>query len=85
MLLNGIPSCAELLSFQIISCGGLIMMETLHSPVRIKVDTISISIFMLTVNFQTDFQSFGGWSSPAIKQYNGDISICSTEIDQDSY
>jgi hypothetical protein len=35
-----------------------------------------------TPNF-SDFQPFGGWSSPFMKQYTGTTSICGTQIDQD--
>lgn len=28
-----------------------------------------------------DFEPFGGWNSPSIKQYDGDITICSTGLD----
>ena len=30
-----------------------------------------------------DFSSFGGWSSPSMKQYRGDVSICSAGVDYD--
>ena len=33
----------------------------------------------------SDFSAFGGWTKPAIKQYAGDVSICSTSIDKDFY
>jgi len=33
----------------------------------------------------SDFSSFGGWTKPAIKQYAGTTSICSTSIDKDYY
>ena len=32
-----------------------------------------------------DFYSFGGWSQPAIKQYQGDASVCGVDIDKDWY
>lgn len=32
-----------------------------------------------------DFTPFGGWNSPAIKQYNGDVSYCGAGIDQNYY
>lgn len=31
----------------------------------------------------SDFSSFGGWSSPHAKQYQGDISLCSFGVDMD--
>ena len=31
----------------------------------------------------SDFSSFGGWSSPYIKQYAGDKTLCSTDVDYD--
>lgn len=33
----------------------------------------------------TDFQPFGGWTSPAIKQYIGDASSCSVGVDYNWY
>jgi len=33
----------------------------------------------------SDFAPFGGWTSPAIKQYEGDVAVCSADIDQDWY
>jgi len=33
----------------------------------------------------SDFQPFGGWTKPAIKQYAGTTSICGTQIDKDYY
>jgi GH25 family lysozyme M1 (1,4-beta-N-acetylmuramidase) len=30
----------------------------------------------------SDFSSFGGWSSPHVKQYKGDVSDCSMGIDE---
>jgi GH25 family lysozyme M1 (1,4-beta-N-acetylmuramidase) len=33
----------------------------------------------------SDFSPFGGWNSPAIKQYQGTTSICGTSIDKDYY
>lgn len=33
----------------------------------------------------SDFSAFGGWSKPAIKQYKGTTSICSTSIDKNYY
>jgi len=32
-----------------------------------------------------DFQPFGGWSSPAIKQYQGDATICGKDVDVNYY
>ena len=32
-----------------------------------------------------DFQPFGGWSKPAMKQYAGTTNICGTSIDKDYY
>lgn len=29
----------------------------------------------------SDFSAFGGWSKPFIKQYNGDLTKCSTSVD----
>ncbi|EDR27748.1 hypothetical protein, conserved [Entamoeba dispar SAW760] len=29
----------------------------------------------------SDFSSFGGWTSPSMKQYRGDVSICSAGVD----
>ncbi len=29
----------------------------------------------------SDFASFGGWSKPAIKQYQGDITVCGVDSD----
>jgi hypothetical protein len=31
----------------------------------------------------SDFTAFGGWSSPAIKQYEGDKSSCGVGVDYD--
>ena len=33
----------------------------------------------------SDFSPFGGWSSPAIKQYAGDVSFCSAGVDKNYY
>ncbi|EFA75204.1 glycoside hydrolase family 25 protein [Heterostelium album PN500] len=33
----------------------------------------------------SDFSPFGGWSSPAIKQYNGDLTVCGLGVDQNYY
>ncbi|CAL6061507.1 Glycosyl_hydrolase family 25 protein [Hexamita inflata] len=33
----------------------------------------------------SDFQSFGGWTKPSIKQYQGDVAECSTQIDRNFY
>ncbi|GAM21639.1 hypothetical protein SAMD00019534_048140 [Acytostelium subglobosum LB1] len=33
----------------------------------------------------SDFSAFGGWSKPAIKQYNGDVQVCNLDVDQDYY
>ncbi|CAG9314774.1 unnamed protein product [Blepharisma stoltei] len=33
----------------------------------------------------SDFQAFGGWSSPAMKQYNGSSTICGVGVDLDWY
>ncbi|KAI8337269.1 glycoside hydrolase superfamily [Chlamydoabsidia padenii] len=33
-----------------------------------------------TANFN-DFRAFGGWSSPKMKQYAGDVSVCSAGVD----
>ena len=33
----------------------------------------------------SDFSSFGGWKSPAIKQYQGDITFCSAGVDMNYY
>lgn len=30
-----------------------------------------------------DFQSFGGWSDPYMKQYEGDATLCSDDVDMD--
>ncbi|KJE96725.1 lysozyme [Capsaspora owczarzaki ATCC 30864] len=32
-----------------------------------------------------DFSSFGGWSKPAIKQYDGDATACSVGVDKNWY
>ncbi|GAM21124.1 hypothetical protein SAMD00019534_042990, partial [Acytostelium subglobosum LB1] len=32
-----------------------------------------------------DFSPFGGWSTPAIKQYNGDVTVCGLGVDQNYY
>ena len=32
-----------------------------------------------------DFAPFAGWSHPAIKQYNGDVTVCGFDIDQNWY
>ncbi|EKE39244.1 hypothetical protein ENUP19_0004G0078 [Entamoeba nuttalli] len=29
----------------------------------------------------SDFSSFGGWTSPSMKQYRGDVSVCSAGVD----
>ncbi|KYR00374.1 glycoside hydrolase family 25 protein [Tieghemostelium lacteum] len=33
----------------------------------------------------SDFSPFGGWTAPAIKQYNGDLSVCGLGIDANWY
>ena len=33
----------------------------------------------------SDFRSFGGWTKPAIKQYEGDKSLCGVDVDYDYY
>jgi hypothetical protein len=33
----------------------------------------------------SDFKSFGGWTKPAIKQYAGDVSLCSAGVDKNFY
>lgn len=33
----------------------------------------------------SDFSGFAGWSRPAIKQFNGDVKLCSFDVDQDWY
>ncbi|CAL6004056.1 Glycosyl_hydrolase family 25 protein [Hexamita inflata] len=33
----------------------------------------------------SDFKAFGGWTKPSIKQYQGDVSECSTTIDRNFY
>lgn len=33
----------------------------------------------------SDFSPFGGWNSPAIKQFQGTTSLCGTQIDKDFY
>jgi hypothetical protein len=33
----------------------------------------------------SDFQSFGGWTKPAMKQYAGDESFCSAGFDKNCY
>ncbi len=33
----------------------------------------------------SDFQSFGGWSRPAIKQYAGDVNVCGADVDANWY
>ena len=33
----------------------------------------------------SDFSSFGGWTSPAIKQYVGDASQCGVGVDKNFY
>ena len=30
----------------------------------------------------SDFKSFGGWTTPHVKQYQGDVQLCSTEVDR---
>ena len=30
-----------------------------------------------------DFSSFGGWTTPTMKQYNGDMWTCSFDVDYD--
>lgn len=32
-----------------------------------------------------DFSAFGGWTSPAMKQYEGDQTLCSFDVDYDYY
>ncbi len=32
-----------------------------------------------------DFKPFGGWTTPNIKQFNGDISVCGVGIDENFY
>jgi hypothetical protein len=29
-----------------------------------------------------DFQSFGGWSKPTMKQYQGDTNLCGASVDK---
>jgi hypothetical protein len=33
----------------------------------------------------SDFASFGGWTKPNIKQYNGDVTLCGADVDYDYY
>jgi len=33
----------------------------------------------------SDFEAFGGWKKPAIKQYNGSSDVCGTSVDLDWY
>jgi len=33
----------------------------------------------------SDFEAFGGWAKPAIKQYNGNVELCSANVDLDWY
>jgi len=33
----------------------------------------------------SDFSSFGGWTKPAIKQYAGDATVCSSGVDKNYY
>jgi GH25 family lysozyme M1 (1,4-beta-N-acetylmuramidase) len=33
----------------------------------------------------SDFSAFGGWSKPAIKQYAGDVTLCSAGVDKNYY
>ena len=28
-----------------------------------------------------DWKSFAGWTQPYMKQYNGDVTLCSTDVD----
>jgi len=30
----------------------------------------------------SDFSAFGGWSSPTVKQYKGDTTLCSMGVDE---
>lgn len=30
----------------------------------------------------SDFTSFGGWSKPTIKQFEGDITVCGADLDK---
>jgi GH25 family lysozyme M1 (1,4-beta-N-acetylmuramidase) len=32
-----------------------------------------------------DFEAYGGWSRPSIKQYDGDVSVCGLDLDEDWY
>ena len=33
----------------------------------------------------SDFVPFGGWTRPAIKQYEGDATVCGVDVDKDWY
>jgi len=33
----------------------------------------------------SDFKAFGGWSKPAIKQFQGTTSICGASVDKNFY
>jgi len=33
----------------------------------------------------SDFSPFGGWNRPAMKQYNGDVTVCGAGVDQNWY
>jgi len=33
----------------------------------------------------SDFQSFGGWGKPAIKQFQGDVTLCGAGVDKNYY
>lgn len=33
----------------------------------------------------SDFSSFGGWTKPAIKQFQGDVTLCSAGVDKNFY
>ncbi len=30
----------------------------------------------------SDFAPFAGWNNPSIKQYNGDVTICGADVDE---
>ena len=30
----------------------------------------------------SDFKAFAGWKTPSLKQFQGDVTICSTDVDQ---
>ena len=71
------------------SCVGIYASESQWSPIMCNTSQFSNhqlwwAYYSGGASF-SDFQSFGGWTKPNIKQYKGTTYICNTAIDEDYY